>query len=322
METFIIKLYKKFLYGNISRDEFLEMRYEINKTSDKELSTLLEEEWNDDLSVNKISEKDKAEINKNLNFYINYDTKRSNRKRYYQIAAVLIPCVVLLSVYLYTLQPQQENGNFVVEVKAGEKAQVTLPDHSRVWLNSKTKLTYTNGLVNAREVTLTGEAFFKVSKDKTRPFLVSMNNLQVEVLGTSFNVKATPGSDLIETSLVEGKVKLSGVNLSQDYYLKPNEKAIYSNSSKNIQIVSTDNELETAWKDNKLKFNSEPFKNVITRIEDWYGVKITCNCPKIENDPISGTFNNEQLTEVLENFKILYHIKYEMKDENIIITSK
>lgn len=319
MGNYIKILYKRYLYGNIKRDEFMEMRHEINNVKFSQLSDLLEDEWNADMYSNLLPEKDKEEIRSKLDFYIVCDKKRLLRKRMIQVAAVVIPFLFIVSALLYNYQSPKEQKDFTVVVKQGNRATVTLPDQSKVWMNSNSKLVYTTGTNNTREVRLFGEAFFKVFKDKTRPFIVLVNNLQVEVLGTSFNVKSTTGSDIIETSLIEGSVKLTGSELSQDYYLKPNEKAIYSNLQKSIRIESTDNEVETAWKDNKLQFKSERFVEVIAKLEDWYGVKIISQCPKIDNDLMSGAFKDESLKTVLETFRIQYHIRYENKGDTVIL---
>jgi len=319
MENYIIKLYKKFLYGTIKKDEFMEMRHEINNAKFSQMTNLLEEVWNEDMSSEALAEKDKEEIRSNLDFYIECDKKRLYRKRMIQVAAVLIPFVFIVSALFYNYQPAKEQKDFVVVVKQGNRATVTLPDQSKVWMNSNSKLVYNVGVNNTREVKLTGEAFFKVFKDKSRPFIVSSNNIKVEVLGTSFNVKARTGSDIIETSLIEGSVKLSGADLSQDYYLKPNEKAIYSSSLKTIKIESTDNEVETAWKENKLQFKSERFADVIKRLEEWYGVKIISKCPKIDNDLISGAFKDEDLETVMKTFAIQYKIRYDNQRDTLII---
>ncbi|NDP22806.1 MAG: DUF4974 domain-containing protein [Paludibacter sp.] len=320
MENYIKILYKKFLYGKISKDEFLEMRHEINSLSNQEIVDDVAEEWDENMISEKLAEEDKKQIRAKLNFFIENDKKRLFRKRMMQIAAVVIPFVFIISAFLYVQQPTNiVEKDFVVVVKQGDRAQVTLPDQSKVWMNSNSKLVYKAGKNNIREVQLIGEAFFKVFKDKSRPFIVSANNIQVEVLGTSFNVKARSGSDIIETSLVEGSIKLSASELSQDYILKPNEKAVYSNNSKILKIVSTDNEVETAWKDNKLQFKSERFADVVKRLEEWYGVKIISKCPKIENDLMSGAFKGESLETVLETFRIQYKIRYTNKGDTLVV---
>jgi len=320
MENYIKIIYKKFLYGTVSKEEFLEMRHELNKSDLPELKNLLVEAWNEDMNSEVMAEKDKEDIRSKLNFYVEYDKKRLFRKRLAQIAAVVIPFVFVLSAVLYIFQPAPKvEKDFVVTVKQGNRAQVTLPDQSKVWMNSNSKLIYRNGKNNTRELKLIGEAFFKVVKDKNRPFIVSANNLQVEVLGTSFNVNARQGSDIIETSLVEGSIKLMGSELSQDYLLKPNEKAIYSNALKSLKIEATDNEVETAWKDNKLQFRSERFSEVIKRLEEWYGVKIISKCPGIENDLMSGAFKNESLETVLETIAIQYKIQYNNQGDTVVV---
>jgi len=321
MENFIIKLYKKYLYDHISHDEFLEMRHVIENTRDVEFSHILKEEWNENISQGELSKEAKTNIKRKLDFYIENDKKRIARKRVFQIAAVVIPFIVFSSILIFRQLSVDNADSFIVSVQRGNKALVTLPDQSKVWLNSNTVLEYNRGEKNTREVRLSGEAFFKVFKDIKQPFIITLNNLQVEVLGTSFNVKAREGSDIIETSLVEGSIKLQGTDLSQDYYLKPNEKAIYSQSTKQIQIMKTDNDIETAWKDDKLKFNSERFVDVMSMLEDWYNVKIICKCPEIENDLMSGTFKYEKLETILDAIKMQYNIRYIRNKDTIIVVS-
>lgn len=321
MENYIIKLYKKYLYGDIKSDEFLELRYKINNAKYSELSDLMENEWNEGMASENLAENDKDEIRSNLDFFIECDKKRIFRKKLLWVAAVIIPFVFIVSTLLYNYQPTLVQKDFVVTVKPGNRATVILPDQSKVWMNSNSKLTYSTGKKNTREVKLIGEAFFKVFKDKTHPFVVSVNNLHVEVLGTSFNVKARQGSDLIETSLLEGSVKLYGSELSQDYYLKPNEKGVYSNSLKSIKIEPTDNDEETAWKNNKLKFKSKRFVDVIAMLEDWYGVKIISHCPTINNDMMSGSFKDETLETVLKTLEIQYHIQFKNHGDTIILSN-
>lgn len=319
MENYIKIIYKKFLYGNIKRDEFLEMRHAINNAKFTQLTELLEKEWNENITSEIFEEDDKEKIKSTLDFYIECDKKQIFQKRMIRVAAIIIPFVFIAGTLLFNYHPSIEQKDFVVVVKQGNRATVTLPDQSKVWMNSNSKLVYNVGVNNTREVKLTGEAFFKVFKDKNHPFIVSANNIKVQVLGTSFNVKARAGSDIIETSLVEGSIKLSGTDLSQDYYLKPNEKAIYSNSLKSMKIERTDNEVETAWKDNKLEFKSERFADVIKRLEEWYGVKIISKCPKIENDLLSGSFKGESLESVLQTFAIQYKIRYNAQGDTLVV---
>lgn len=322
MKNYIVDIYKKFLYGNVSRDEFLEMTYHLNNSSDEELSNMLEDEWNEDIIAGQMDLQSKNDIRSKLDFYIDNEKKKITRKWLVPLVAAMAPLLIIAGAYFVVSQfSDSEKNNFMVSVERGNKAMATLPDESKVWINSNSEIEYTE-INNTRNVNLNGEAFFKVTKDKSHPFVVTMNNLHIEVLGTSFNVKSRANSDIIEASLVEGSIKIYSSDLSQDYYLKPNEKAIYNQATKRIEIVETDNDLETAWKDNKLKFSSERFIDVMSMLEDWYGVKIVSKYPDIENDLISGSFNNENLETTLEVLKLQYNIRYVKDKDTIFIVSK
>lgn len=320
MENFVMKLYKKYLYDHITSDEFREMRYTINNIKDNELSQILEKEWNDNILQDKLQKESKENIRKKLDFFIEND-KKFRWKKILKFTAIILPFLIIISLiadkYFFT----DDQSSFIVLVDPGNKATVTLPDQSKVWMNSNSTLEYKKGEKNTRNVELSGEALFKVFKNKKEPFIVKINNLNIEVLGTSFNVKAKPDKDIIETSLIEGSLKLQCEDLSQDYYLKPNEKAIYSKSKKQLQILATDNEIETAWRNNKLSFSSERFIDVMSMLEDWFDVTIISKCPEIENDLISGSFKEEKLETILKSLIIQYNIHYIRYGDTIIIES-
>ncbi len=321
MDSFIIRLYKKFLYGNISREELKEMRHGINNTTDELLSRQMEEEWSGDFLNESLSKDTKDRLRGKLDFYIENDNRRRKKRLFMRIAAIMIPVFFVSTLFVSRYFSPDSPGHLLVTVERGNKAMVTLPDNSKVWMNSNSTLEY-NNVDKVREVKLTGEAFFKVSKDKKRPFVVTMNELQIEVLGTSFNAKSRTYSDVIETMLIEGSVKLRSPELPHDYYLKPNEKAIYSRINKKLEIVQAVNSQETAWKENKLRFNSNRFIDAMAILEDWYGVRIINQVPGIENDLISGTFNNEKLETVLDALKMQYRINYVMDKDRVIILNR
>ncbi len=319
MENYIKILYRKFLYGTIRKEEFLEMRHELNQSELPELKNLLSEEWNEDMNSEVMAEKDKEAIRSKLNFYVEYDQKSLFPKKLIYYAAIVIPIFVIAGLLAVLTLQQTESKNFVVNVARGNKAVLILPDASKVWVNSNSKLEYVIGNKELREVKLNGEAFFKVSKNTARPFAITFSNYKIEVLGTSFNVKALENSDIIETSLVEGSVKISGAQLSQDYFLKPKEKAIFDRKSNQIKIIHTTNELETAWKDNVLKFDTERFSDVMSRLEDWYDITIVIKYPQIENDLITGSFRSEGIESVLDILKTQYNLNYIRNGNTITI---
>lgn len=324
MNQHIKSLYKKFLYDNITSDEHREMQHSLNSVNDDELSEMMYYEWNENILSGRMNREVKDDIHNKLNFYIEFDKKKIRRSRMLKIAAVLLPLIIVGSVLLYSLfQQNNDTGNMIVSVERGNKALITLPDQSKVWINANSTIEYSQAQTKTRYVTLTGEAFFKVTEDKTRPFIVSMKDLEIEVLGTSFNAKARENSDIIETSLVEGSIKLKSNSFAQNYYLKPNEKAIFNKTTRLVEIAQTDNDLETAWVYNRLKFSSERFEDVLNLIEEWYGVEIINECPDISNDLISGTFKEENIENALQSLIIQYpNIKFKRQKNSIIIYNK
>lgn len=120
----------------------------------------------------------------------------------------------------------------------GSKGRFTLPDGSVVWLNSETKLTYPNQFTgNRRFVSLEGEAYFEVAKDAKKPFVVQAGEIDVEVLGTCFDLDSYSSGEFVETALLNGSVKISGKALKDPVYLKPNELFRYRKSD---QIASVE----------------------------------------------------------------------------------
>ena len=145
-----------------------------------------------------------------------------------------------------------------------------MPDGTKVQLNGATTITYNVNNAKERLVQLSGEAFFDVVKNPDCPFRVIANDLQIEVVGTSFNVN-TYKKNVIETSLLTGRIKISGGSLPQEYVLTPGKKATYSSIDKTLKITKADAHVITGWCDDYLIFDSEPLIDVIEEIERWYG---------------------------------------------------
>ena len=165
-----------------------------------------------------------------------------------------------------------------------------------------------------------GEGYFQVSKDRKHPFVVQVGNLNIEVLGTCFNVYSYEENDFVETSLIEGSVRLyDSKSPSESFILKPSQKAIYSKNNGKISFHNTDNVKEIAWTQNHLVFESEKLGSVFQKIERWYGVHIDLLCPEIANDQISGSFKDEQLPYVMEALKFQYGFNYKIIGNNVTI---
>ncbi len=152
----------------------------------------------------------------------------------------------------------------------GIQYQVVLPDGSKVWLNAQSSLRFPTAFVEEkRTVELTGEAYFEIALDKQKPFMVQVNDVQVEVLGTHFNVMAYPNEKSINTTLLEGSVKVSKGTSSQT--LTPGQQG---RVSAGIELVNVDPEEAVAWQKGLFQFNDSDLKTVMRQAERWYDVEV------------------------------------------------
>lgn len=320
MTNLFDKLYPQFLSGIMNIKDFQKFKQSLNKTSDIVFSKEMENYWEKHDNYPKMDTKKKQLIRENILKQIPNHKKQISPIWYRTAVAAVITVILSLSVWNILISDKETNTTpFLAEVPAGNKVKLTLPDKSIVNLNSESFLSYT--FQEGKRITeLTGEAYFQVEKDKNHPFIIQVGNLNIEVLGTSFNVCSYPDEDIIETTLIEGSIRLyDSEKPAESFILKPDQKAIYSKNNRNIHFVNTDNKKETAWTRNHFVFESEKLSTVLLRIERWYGVKIELLCPEIGNDRISGSFKNEQLPYIMEALKIQYGFQYEITGKNIII---
>lgn len=203
-------------------------------------------------------------------------------------------------------------------VAAGSKSEIVLPDGTKVQLNGASSVKCDLESRDCRTVSLQGEAFFDVAKDPDRPFRVQVADMQIEVRGTSFNVNAYD-PDVVETSLITGKVTISGRNIPGEYHLEKGDKAVYRRSDGSVSIDKADLHLATGWLDEYLIFDSEPLEDVIRKVERWYGVEIEMRCATTGDDRLSGSFRHENIHNVMESLSIQYKFSYEIDKDRIII---
>ena len=231
-----------------------------------------------------------------------------------------------------------------ISTKSGSKTKVILPDGTLVWINADSKLIYDKNYGNSiREVSLTGEAFFDVVKNKEKPFIIHTGKIEIRVLGTAFNVKSYPGEKTIETSLVRGSIEVTFKDRpSEKVILKPNEKLVVANEypsalstnkpsvkKANLPIVQISHlsyyekldstVVETAWVQNKLIFQDESFESLARRLERWYGVTISFKDPEMEELHFTGIFINESILQALNALKVSSNFNFKIEGKNISI---
>ena len=255
--------------------------------------------------------------------------KKNNRyltiKKWMQKAAVIlfIPMLAGWALQIY-LERKSQTVAQIIEVKTspGMTASVTLPDSSVVILNSSSVLTYSSQFTGeAREVQLSGEAFFSVKKDAKKRFIVNTTHgASVMVYGTEFNVDAYKDSKEVLTTLVTGKVGLFFKNSgkTKELAMSPGQKAIYDIEKETVKLSKANIEVETSWKEGRLFFNDTPFEQVLQSLSKRYGVNFVFKKESLKKNSFTGVFINQRLERILEHFHLASDINFRyIEDENI-----
>lgn len=201
-----------------------------------------------------------------------------------------------------------------IKVPAGIQTDFILPDGSHVWLNSCSIFKYPGSFQGElRQVELIGEAYFDITKDPDRPFIVKAGNLNVEVKGTTFDVINYPDDSQIEVILESGQVNLFTGNY-KDYDLialmEPGEKATYNTSRNITSIQNVDVDKYTVWKNGILIFRDDPMNEVTRKLSRRFNVDIELQSLDLKEYVYTATFINESLAQILELLKISAPIKY------------
>lgn len=202
----------------------------------------------------------------------------------------------------------------------GSKGEFTLPDGTVVWLNSESILTYPSEFdKDLRLVTLNGGAYFEVTKDQKKPFIVQTGEIEIEVLGTSFNVSSYASNGYANTALLEGSVKISGEGLKEPIYLKPNELFEYQKATQVSSVQTTKASLYADWIKDRLVFDKSNLSDVLTSMEGRYNVEIEYP-QRASATRVSLTIRQESLEEVLEALSLIVPIHYQLEGNKVEIT--
>jgi len=232
-----------------------------------------------------------------------------NFLKYTAIAIILIASTIWGTLFLSDkLEPTMN----ILYVPSGQRAQLTLQDGTEVWLNAQSTMKYPSHFSKKnRKVEIIGEAFFDVAKDKKRPFIVTTQHINLEVLGTQFNVYSYLNAGYIKTDLVEGSVKVYQTdNVKNGIILKPNEQVLIKGN--HMTIGNTDNPDHLLWKNGIYAFNNERLIDIIEKLQLYYDVNIVVDDPEIFNVRYTGKFRQRDgiedilhIIQKIQSFKIL-----------------
>ena len=208
-----------------------------------------------------------------------------------------------------------DNPIVVRENPNGVKSRLQLPDGSKAWLNSGSKLSYLSTFSDTlRDVMLEGEAFFEVTKDEAKPFIVRTPYFEATVLGTSFSVQAYEGQ-APKTSLVEGLVRVSTGRESK--LIHPGEQAVVTGEE--LVLRPFDYNRAVGWKDGILYFDEDSLGSIFQKLEKWYDVKITPASAGLPSARYSGFHKDESLERVLEQMSYSVNFNYSIEDKDVKI---
>lgn len=222
--------------------------------------------------------------------------------------------------------------NITAATPRGGTYQIILPDGTKVWLNAQSSLKFpaTFSGVDSRKVELKGEAYFEVSKDKKKPFLVHAGRQQVQVLGTHFNINAYDDSEGIRTTLLEGSVKVGVMNPAaidkRTGMLKPGVGTIIAPGQQAeliyglpIKLVQANLEEAMAWKNGQFMFNQENLQTIMLRVARWYDVEVVYS-PGFKSEPFTGSVSRfANISSVLKVLELTGTVHFKIEGRRVTV---
>lgn len=230
----------------------------------------------------------------------------------------------ILKVEISGLQKNLPESYSTLSVPKGGEYQLVLSDGSKIWLNSDTKLRFPdrfNG--NQRVVYLEGEAYFEVAPNAKMPFIVTVRNMKVEVLGTKFDVKAYKEDRMIYTTLLSGCVETSNLQSGQSVILHPNEQCLFDATKQQMKKRFVDAATFIGWKDGRFIFENEPLEEIMKQLCRWYNVEVTYQSPELAKYCFTGnTGRFDQLSSLLYLIEKTYPISFSINGNSIEVRKR
>lgn len=257
--------------------------------------------------------------------------KNSQSRRFnlwYQIstyAAVALLAVAISSMYFLFFH--EEDNSLYSKYIGGDGLEadvVELPDGTHISLGSKTTFHYDKDYgKDKRIVYLEGEAYFDVAKQKDKPFIVKTKEQDIEVLGTKFNVMAYPLDSLVVTTLSEGSVRLTSLNMAHPTILKPDQQLIYNRNTKKSYLQDVDAQQYSSWTSGYYYFPQQSLQAILDRLSHVYGIQFTVNSEALNKRTFTGTFyRGQSIKDIMDIINLSIPIRYKIDDHHVTISEK
>lgn len=247
-------------------------------------------------------------------------SKNNRTIRMFRTGAVAAAASVIIAVVMY-LNPSDKIASpeqFMVAQTSNAIEQLNLNDGSLIDLNRNSSIRYPSSFTaQQRTLTLSGEAFFDVASDKSRPFVISTQQIQIKVIGTAFNVKALPNHHLSEVSVHEGTVSASSMlNPNNSILLKAGDKAVFNADDNSWVKMQLTNNNYIAWKTKKIAFKNEKLPDAIALIEEVYNVHLDVpNGFEANNKMITATFDKYTIEHIVMVLNGIYGVEFAYQKE-------
>jgi len=295
-------------YYNELRKVFDLSQQHYARESHQHLDINIDAEWNQFIN----------QIGKPEGKSITMSARKKQSSVWYRVAAAAIILIVSGFALNYFLN-RETNIQYQT---ADNKQDVVLPDGSHVTLNRYSKLALTSSFgKEKRTLTLTGEGFFDVAHDKSKPFIINTTNARVEVVGTSFNVRAYDSLEKVEVTVQTGIVKFGVPQLNQEVKLVAGEKGVYTKENSNVTSKVNDDANFISWNTQKIVFNENTLQSVIETLNKTYHVNIVLSADVPASCVVTVTFDHQSLDAVLHVLESTLNLKYTVNGNRIEITS-
>ncbi len=297
----------------------------LNSLDKNELNNFLDEHIkkleNNEFTVEEIHSYDFKNILNEINK--NKTGSEKIKKHFPYSIAASIALLVIISIYaIYFIglfdKPEKIRWNEKI-TRLGQKSIITLLDGTHITLNAGSKLRYPATFRKSiREVQLEGEAYFEVTPNPEKPFIVTTGEVVTTVLGTKFNVKAYPSETNIKVALLEGKVKVSKneKDNNDEIYLLPKQQMVYNRKTKSESVLEFDERKVIGWTNNLLVFENEELKDVLVILERAFGINLEIKNKNALKKLISANFEDESFWGIIEVIKYLTDLETKTIVEN------
>lgn len=324
MENKYVELIVGYLEGHFTEEETTMFYKWVNESnSNKELYFEIKMLYdaNKSLNIHDIDESWKRLLKKKTK------TKLYRFSFLYKIssyAAVALLAIALSSVFFLVINDKEDNGLYTRYIGGDglEADIVELPDGTHVSLGSTTTFHYEKDFGKEKRIVyLEGEAYFDVAKQKGLPFIVRTKEQDIEALGTKFNVMAYSMDSLVITTLLEGSVRLTTANLSEQTILKANEQFTYNRNTKISSLQKVDAQQFISWTSGYYYFPEKSLEVILDRLSHVYGVKFNILSKDLYKRTFTGTFyRGQSIKDIMEIVNISIPIKYKIEDRSVTIS--